>query len=294
LASADLHRLMERRFPVCFVSCSFSPDDGPLVSWFERMLLALEFDPQKADEPQPRPPPEKIAEMIQTCDCFVAIISKRTKVAAVDGWVGPEWVQNEIGMAYQAGKPMAIFVEEGVEKKGIGRWATDYVPFARSDLSASAPNVVKYLISLRRAVVQSAGGMGEDLPTARALANELAAFASIVNSVDRPRYIPWQMAFMTSRFTGRFYMLPGQVQSSVSAAYDAIDEFEELIKPSSLFREQHSFPPDKVELVKAGKTKVGNAIGKAFVELMQFAYPEEWSAIVDAIKKGQVPPNPPG
>jgi len=84
------------------------------------MLLALEFDPQKADEPQPRPPPEKIAEMIQTCDCFVAIISKRTKVAAVDGWVGPEWVQNEIGMAYQAGKPMAIFVEEGVEKK---HWA---------------------------------------------------------------------------------------------------------------------------------------------------------------------------
>ena len=32
------------------------------------------------------------------------------------------------------------------------------------------------------------------------------------------------------------------------------------------------------------------------VELHQvrFAYPEEWSAIVDAIKKGQVPPNPPG
>ena len=285
---------MERRFPTCFVSCSFNPDDVPVVSWFERMLLALDFDPHKADEPQPRPPPEKIAEMIQTCDCFVAILTKRTKVVEADSWVAPEWVQNEIGMAYQAGKPMAIFVEVGVETNGIGRWASDYVSFARSDLAASAPNIVKYLINLRRTVVRTVGGIGEDLPTARALANELATVASLVSEVDKPRNIPWLMAFMTSRFTGRFFVLPNHIQNSVSAAYAAVDEFEELVKPSSLFRQEQSFPPDKVELVKAAKAKVNDAIGQAIVELLQFAYPDEWVAIVDAFRKSQLPPNLPG
>ena len=114
-----------------------------MISWFERMLLALDFDPQKADIPQPRPPPEKIAEMITAADCFVAILTRRTKVENADSWVGPEWVQNEIGMAYQAGKHMAVFVEEGIDQKGIAAWATDYVSFARSDLGASAPNVVR-------------------------------------------------------------------------------------------------------------------------------------------------------
>jgi len=71
---------MERRFPSCFLSCSFSAEDAALTSWFERILIALEFDPRKADAPQPRPPPEKIAEMIQAADCFVAIVTRRTKV----------------------------------------------------------------------------------------------------------------------------------------------------------------------------------------------------------------------
>lgn len=288
---ADLRSLMERRFPTCFVSCSFSADDGPVVSWFERILLALEFDPQRADDPQPRPPPEKIAEMIQTCDCFVAVLSKRTKLAEADVWVAPEWVQNEIGMAYQAGKPMAIFAEVGVDTKGIGRWATDYVSFARTDLGASAPNVVRYLINLRRAVARTVSGWGEDLPTARALANELTELSSLVNSVDKPRYLPWQMAFMTSRFTGRFYMLPNHVQQNVSAAYDAIYEFEELVKPSSIFKEPHAFPTDKLELVKACRVKVRDAVGQAILELLEFAYPEEWTALVEAIKRGKVPPN---
>jgi len=242
---------MERRFPACFLSCSFASDDGPVVSWFERMLLAFEFDPKKGDDPQPRAPAEKIAEMIQTCDCLVAIVTRRTKVEAADAWVGPEWIQNEIGMAYQAKKPIAVFVEDGVDAKGLGRWVSDYVSFTRSDLGASAPNVIRYLTNLRRAVVRVEGATGEDLPAARALANELADFASLVNSVEKPRSLPWQMAFMTSRFTGRFYMLPNQVQRSVSAAYAAIDEFEGVVKPSSVFREPQAFPADKVEAVRA-------------------------------------------
>ena len=90
---------MERRFPTCFLSCSFDSNDALVVSWFEQVLSALEFDPKKADTPYPRPPPEKIAEMIQSADGYVAILTRRTKVDGAEEWVAPEWVHNEIGMA---------------------------------------------------------------------------------------------------------------------------------------------------------------------------------------------------
>ena len=106
---------MERRFPACFVSCSFSPEDALVASWFEGVLLGLEFDPKRADVPQPRPRPEKIADMILAADCFVAIVTRRTKVEDAESWIGPEWVQNEIGTTYQAAKPMAIFVKGGID-----------------------------------------------------------------------------------------------------------------------------------------------------------------------------------
>jgi len=290
LAGGCLPRAMERRFPSCFVSCSFGVEDADVVSWFERIHLALDFDPKKADVPQPRPPPEKIAAMIQTADCFVAIVTKRTKVEGSESWIGPEWVQNEIGMAYQAGKPMAIFVEEGVDAKGIGPWAADYVSFSRGDLGANAPNIVRYLVNLRRTVIGVRTGGPEEVPTARALANELANFASMIAIVEKPTSLPWQMAYMTARFTGRFYMLPAPVQQKVAAAYSAIGTFEELVTPSFSLRKAETFPPDQVEQIKEMKDKIGDILGEAVLELLQFGYPEELGALVDAIKKGQMPP----
>jgi hypothetical protein len=280
---------MERRFPACFLSCSFEPDDRLVVSWFERVLLAFEFDPKKGDDPQPRPPPEKIAELIQSCECLVAVVTRRTKLEDEDAWIGPEWIQNEIGMAYQAKKPIAVFVEEGVDVKGLGRWATDYVSFSRTDIGSSAPNIIRYLTNLRRAVIRTETLKGDDLPTARALLNELAGFAALVDSVDKPRYLPWQMAFVTSRSTGRFYMLPSEVQEHVSAAYAAIDDFEELVKPSSILRKPAMFPTDKVEAIKAAKQRVSNALITPILELLRYAYPEAWNALVDAFRKGGLP-----
>lgn len=283
---------MERRFPSCFVSCSFSPEDVPVVSWFERILLSLDFDPKTASVPQPRPPPEKIAEMIEAADCFVAILTRRTKVEGTESWVGPEWVQNEIGMAYQARKPMALFVEESVDFRGIGPWTTDYVSFSRSDLGASAPNVVKYFVNLGRTVTGARHMRSEDVPTARALANELANFATLITLVEKPTSLPWEMAYMTARFTGRLYMLPNSVQEKVTAAYAAVDEFEELVKPSFTLRKVEAFPPDKLEEIKAARRKATEAVGVAVLELLQFGYPEEWGALVDAIKKGRAPATP--
>ncbi len=280
---------MERRFPACFVSCSFSPEDALVASWFEKVLLALEFDPKKADVPQPRPPPEKIADMIRAADCFVAIVTRRMKVEDAESWIGPEWVQNEIGMAYQAAKPMAIFVEDGINSSGLGPWAADYVPFARTDLGANAPNVVRYLVNLRRTVTGASSGRTENVPTARAIANELSNLSALISRVDKPTSLPWHMAYATARFTGRLYMLPAQVQEKVTSAYAAIEHFEELVRPPFASRKKdEALSTDKLEQMRVLKQKVEKAVTEAAVELLQLGYPEEWGAVVDAVKKGQM------
>src|SRR2546428_13379853 len=103
---------MEQRFPSSFVSSSFGAEDLAVVSWFERMLLALDFDPKRGDVPQPRPPPEKIADMIQHADCFVAIVTRRTKVEGSASGLGPGWVQKEMGIADQADKQMCVLSQD--------------------------------------------------------------------------------------------------------------------------------------------------------------------------------------
>jgi hypothetical protein len=98
----------------------------------------MEFEPKRADFKQLRPGPEKIADMIRAADCFVAIAARRTKVEDPGSWIGPEWVQSEIGMPYRASKPMAIFVEEGIDYSGLGPWATDIVSFGRTDFGVTS------------------------------------------------------------------------------------------------------------------------------------------------------------
>ncbi len=39
------------------------------------------------------------------------------------------------------------------------------------------------------------------------------------------------------------------------------------------------------------KQKVGEVVAEAAIELLQFGYPEEWEALVDAVKKGQMTPS---
>lgn len=119
-----------------FVSASSEQQDSGVVRWFFGILRKHDVEPVFAtDIPEPRPPSEKIKNLIQKSDLFIAILTRRDKIEGRDLWKGPDWVQNEIGFAIGMKKPFCLFVEEGIDpNQGIGHWETDYIIFDRKNL----------------------------------------------------------------------------------------------------------------------------------------------------------------
>lgn len=137
------------RFPKAFLSCSLSEQDRSVATWFADVLQALEFEVLAGDMPEPRGPAEKVLDMIRGSDVVVAILMRRDKIEGKDAWRPPEWVENEMGMAYEAAKPVAIFVEEGVDVAGLGPLISQYERCDRRNLAESVPRIVRYLVTLR-------------------------------------------------------------------------------------------------------------------------------------------------
>lgn len=135
-----------------FVSASSEQQDAGVVRWFSEILRKHEVEPVSATSfPEPRPPPEKIKDLIQRSDFLVAILTKRDKIEGKDLWKGPDWVQNEIGFAIGKKKSFCLFVEEGVDpKQGIGHWETDFIVFDRRNLRKIRLGTEKIIEALKK------------------------------------------------------------------------------------------------------------------------------------------------
>lgn len=131
------------------------------------------------------------------------------------------------------------------------------------------------MVNLRRTVTGVGSGKIGNVPTARAIGNELANFATLVARIDNPTSLPWQMAYMTAKFMGHLYMFPARIQKKVTTAYAEIDDFEELVRPSFVWREKEAFSRDRLEQIETKKQMAGEVIAEAAMELLQFGYPEE-------------------
>ncbi len=273
-----------------------------MFEWFAQVLYALEFEVSRGDEPQARPPPEKVADLIRGCDAVVAVLTRRDKVEGRDAWRPPEWVQNEIGMAYQEGRPVAAFVEDGVDLEGLAPLVTQYERFDRADLGVAAPKVVRYLVGLRGSV--SAQPPAQDVgAVAQALAFELGNRGAEIAVVDQTLELnTWNLSHLYARVTGKIYLLPPEVQNKVDAAYDAIREADGLVReansiqtwsgirgklgPSEATRKQEIV----AKLIEA-KPRILASIEGAVVALLEFV----WPGLVDALreaaeKKSALPP----
>jgi hypothetical protein len=121
-----------------FLSASNDEKDEYVVNWFSDLLKEYHLIPILAIKiRQPRPPPDKIKGLIKDSNGFVGLLTKRDKIHGKDSWKAPEWVQNEIGMAFDSDKHIVAFIEKGVDDKGIVGRITDYVYFDRSALASS-------------------------------------------------------------------------------------------------------------------------------------------------------------
>jgi hypothetical protein len=139
-----------------FLSVSADPIDAKVGNWFSNLLRRFDVNPILATElPEPRPPPEKIRNFIQKSDMFVGVLTRREKVEGKNLWKAPNWVQDEISMAYTLKKPMAIFVEKDVQTdRSIGPFLVDYVSFDRKNLASVKARAEKYIEALRDRVGQ--------------------------------------------------------------------------------------------------------------------------------------------
>lgn len=233
---------MPKRYPSCFLSCSFDEKDQPLFDMFHNILTALEFEINTAKTPEAKPPVEKIRDLIQKSDTMVVVVTRRHQVEGKDEWIGPQWVQSEIGMAYESQKPIAIFIETGIKSEGIVPEIADYVKFDRTDLIRSIPNILRYLVSLRNLIIKNPL-LQEDLALYRALANELADFANLASMADQNLNMSrWALSLVYAKTTGRFYTLPPDMQTKINNAYQRIQAFENIVSEVS----KDSYPSFKV------------------------------------------------
>lgn len=129
-----------------FLSASAREEDKLVIQWFKDLFRSYDLVPIFAtDIPQPRPPHNKIKRLIPDSNGFIGVLTKRQKIEGTNCWKGPDWVQNEVGMAFDADKPIMMFIEKGVEDEGITSRVTDYVFFDRDNLKASEADIRKAL-----------------------------------------------------------------------------------------------------------------------------------------------------
>lgn len=278
------------RFPRCFVSCSLRPEDRPVFDWFRAVLEGMEFEVVHGEVPEPRPPSEKIRDLIRAADIVVAILTQRDKVEGESRWKPPGWVQQEIGMAFEAGKPFAVFVERDVEISGLESAATDYARFDRSDLGEAAPRVVRYLMSVRNQFVGRAMGP-EVRAVSKAIQNELARMFSELMAPATFADWTWNLAMLSARTSGRIYLLPEELTAKIDEAYNAFDGLRDALRnekdrksPSDLLvnpearqgsASQGSAPEDLGELKDPKlEERRTDALGKVFVALVELTLNE--------------------
>ena len=134
----------------CFLSISEDLNDKEIRTWFSFLIKDAGINPVFATHYlEPRPPKDKIMDLIQKSDIFIAVITRREKIEGKELWTGPEWIQNEIAIAHTMKKPIAIFVEDKIDiSRSIGPLITDYVRFNRESLENIRVETEKFIQSL--------------------------------------------------------------------------------------------------------------------------------------------------
>ncbi len=138
---------MERSLTSAFIATSLREQDKEVNDWFTSIFRSLRIEPFFGDEPETEEIPSKIRRMIGEHPNFIAILVKRDQIKE-DKWRPPEWVNNEIGIAYAYERNIAVFVEEGVDTQGLVPYIGGYIRFNREKLLDTMAPIISLLISL--------------------------------------------------------------------------------------------------------------------------------------------------
>jgi hypothetical protein len=110
---------------VVFVGHTFAINDRPLVEQVKRTLRNAKFSVITGEPPEARSVAGKVRERIDSSDIFVALLTRRHRIAG-GRWTTSPWVIEEKGYALGRNmhRPVIIMVEEGItvpdEIGGVG------------------------------------------------------------------------------------------------------------------------------------------------------------------------------
>ena len=138
----------ETRF-TAFISCSFADEDKEIIDFFRKMISAFTIDPFTYDYQEVARVSEKLKEHIMASDCLIAIATRRNKIEGTPHWACPDWIQHEVALAHAYGKPIAIFVEDGVKIEGLIALEERRERFDRQKMLANVDKIAKFLFGLR-------------------------------------------------------------------------------------------------------------------------------------------------
>jgi hypothetical protein len=127
-----------------FVSHCMAAEDEPIVAALTARLDGQGIVAYLAErDPQPgRPLSSKILERIRRCDLVAVLWTK--------GGSSSEWVNQEIGAARSAGKPVVPIVERGVRVKGLLE-GIEHVEFDRDNPDGALESLEAFLTNKRDA-----------------------------------------------------------------------------------------------------------------------------------------------
>lgn len=132
-----------------FVSCSFDPLAKGVADWVQATFVANGIDAYISGQAEAKSLPESIREKIRSCEAMVTIVTDRFSA----------WVQNEIGIAYDARKPIYALIQEGVPVEGILQHITIYRrfnPFNPQTLMQPVNEVVDQIQQTRKQAATAA------------------------------------------------------------------------------------------------------------------------------------------
>jgi hypothetical protein len=147
-----------------FLSCSFLPEDRPVVDFFQRLIKSFDFEPVIYDYQEPGRIPERVKQHIGECECLIALATRREKTKGSGEWSYPAWVHDEILLAHDLNKPIAIFVEEGVSIEGLIKTEERREGFCRDRFLEGVDKITKFLFKLRSDVQDAYQREKEPLP----------------------------------------------------------------------------------------------------------------------------------
>lgn len=142
--------------PRAFLGISFEDEDVHVKEWFQGLLRACGFEVVTAERSEHIPLGEKIRRKIRSCHLVCFVLTPRDKIEGSDEWLPPSWIQGEIGIAYDSGKRIAVFVEEYVATKGMIPSIDDYTSFSRHSLHKDVIPILESILSLRLPEIQDA------------------------------------------------------------------------------------------------------------------------------------------